>query len=260
MLWLVGSSGLRDAKLLARSQGLSVMFMARFCPSLPSSFRLLFQLLADGQFRHHAEVWNACQLVVLGKGKPDSSLGKPLAPVWKFQFPSHHHLPVIVYVEDSGAGSELEPFWLRAVVDFMDFKSRLLTFLSAYTSTLGGGYFLCKHVNVAWRLALRQEKIALALEDYTSAGQCRVHLTYILMQMGRLDEAKQRLRRERHYARRLLMSERLAAIVRAAKMYLDKLSLKQDELRKPAPHPHHHHSLEDGSFVIDNYRRQRFVI
>lgn len=256
VLFLVRSTRLQDASELAQSEGFTMLLMARFQPSAPSHFRLLFQHLTCDAFAYLPQLLGACHLYVTGSKRKCNALPPP--PHWRFRSPVPN-LPIFIYCDDSAEQvSELEPFWLRAVVDFMDYKARLLTFLGAYTSTLGGGYFLCKHVSVAWRLALRQEKIALALEDYTSAGQCRVHLTYILMQMGKLKEAKRRLKREHVYATTMLHSERLEAIVRAASLYLAKLELEKDELAKPGP-SWINVGGHKGNFVVDNYRRQRFV-
>lgn len=67
--------------------------------------------------------------------------------------------------------------------DYFEFTSRLLTWehtlirlqsLHAFTSTLGGGYFLCRQLHVATELARYQRRIAMALNDEHAAGVCTV--------------------------------------------------------------------------------------
>lgn len=119
---------------------------------------------------------------------------------------------------------------------------------NAYISTLGGGHFLCKHIDAAIGMAVKQHAIARQLGDATLACQTRVHLAYNLMQRGQLRAAKYLLRREWAVAH-ALRNGLLKSMVAAAWHYAKKLRAIRHELTAaPADSP-----LQDGLY------RQRFV-
>jgi hypothetical protein len=78
----------------------------------------------------------------------------------------------------------LPPYCITSFTpDSYAFTSRLITWenilvrlqsLHAFTSTLGGGYFLCRQLHVATQLARHQRRIALVLNDEHAAGICTV--------------------------------------------------------------------------------------
>lgn len=139
----------------------------------------------------------------------------------------------------------------RAILSGTESRAIALLSLNAYVSTLGGGYFLCKRVDVALQMAYRQHQIAVMLDNSELAGQCRIHVCYILMQQGKLSLAAQRLHDEKMEAKRT-GSEKHAAIVQAAVVYLIKLNRIQAELKRKPIH-------KKGEIIQDDYYRQRFV-
>jgi hypothetical protein len=63
----------------------------------------------------------------------------------------------------------------RRVLGVLSMQISLIT-ANAYISTLGGGHFLCKHLDSATAMAMRQHKVATNLGDPLLAAQCRIHL------------------------------------------------------------------------------------
>jgi hypothetical protein len=158
--------------------------------------------------------------------------------------------PSLVHIPDARS---------RALMLGTESQAIALLSLNAYVSTLGGGYFLCRRVDVALQMAYKQHQIAVRLGNPELAGQCRVHVCYILMQVGKLHLAAQRLHYEKMEAQRI-GSEKHAAVVHAAIVYLVKLNRIQSELRK------NHHRKKNGTnhkkgggVIHDDYYRQRFV-
>lgn len=155
---------------------------------------------------------------------------------------------LLIYVDrDLAVHASVPPRWVRDKLGLPEKRAIQLIALNAYVSTLGGGHYLCKHVEDAWALALRQQAISLALDDQELAGQCRIHLAYICMQMGKLREARRRLRLEDRFAIKI-ESNKLRAVVHAAEVYLTKLELREAELKNMP---------EDK--LRDEFYRQRFV-
>ena len=70
-----------------------------------------------------------------------------------------------------------------------------LTSLSAYISTLGGGFFLCRYLSTAISLARRQCAIALMRGDCMMALKCRINEGYCYIHGGRLNKGKKVIRR-----------------------------------------------------------------
>jgi len=64
---------------------------------------------------------------------------------------------------------------------------------SALVSTLGGGYFLCKNIAQARKMAERQIRIARDLGDEGMALRCSVHLVYNDIQQGHFEAAVARI-------------------------------------------------------------------
>lgn len=56
---------------------------------------------------------------------------------------------------------------------------------SAMLSTLGGGHFLCRHLDVAMNLADKQQQLALIAGDHRQAVRCGVHKCYVYMAAGK---------------------------------------------------------------------------
>mmetsp|Transcript_46857 Transcript_46857/g.98368 ORF Transcript_46857/g.98368 Transcript_46857/m.98368 type:complete len:453 (+) Transcript_46857:1-1359(+) len=70
-----------------------------------------------------------------------------------------------------------------------------LTSLSAYISTLGGGFFLCRYLSTAISLARRQCQIALLRGDSDMAMKCRINEGYCYIHAGKCNKGKKVIRR-----------------------------------------------------------------
>lgn len=62
--------------------------------------------------------------------------------------------------------------------------------MSAVLSTLGGGYFFCKHLTVSLHLARQQRALAIQLGSVGMIRQCTVNEAYNLIYAGRFAEAE----------------------------------------------------------------------
>ena len=62
--------------------------------------------------------------------------------------------------------------------------------LSAWLSTLGGGYFFCKRLSVSLQLARRQRALAVRLNDTSMARQCSINEAYNLIYAGKFRHAR----------------------------------------------------------------------
>eukprot|EP00545_Synedropsis_sp_CCMP1620_P014540 CAMPEP_0119007778 /NCGR_PEP_ID=MMETSP1176-20130426/3244_1 /TAXON_ID=265551 /ORGANISM="Synedropsis recta cf, Strain CCMP1620" /LENGTH=136 /DNA_ID=CAMNT_0006959993 /DNA_START=502 /DNA_END=912 /DNA_ORIENTATION=- len=62
--------------------------------------------------------------------------------------------------------------------------------MSAWIATLGGGYFLCRHLSTAVFLAQQQRALALWMGDYQTADQCTLNEAFNYIHAGRFVRAK----------------------------------------------------------------------
>ena len=62
--------------------------------------------------------------------------------------------------------------------------------LTAWWSTLGGGYFFCKRLGVSLQLARQQKALALQIGNISMARQCQINEAYNLMYAGKFRAAK----------------------------------------------------------------------
>ena len=65
-----------------------------------------------------------------------------------------------------------------------------LTSLSAYISTMGGGFFLCRYLSTAVSMARHQCRIALIRGDEEMAFKCRINEGYCYIHAGKLNRGK----------------------------------------------------------------------
>jgi hypothetical protein len=65
-----------------------------------------------------------------------------------------------------------------------------LTSLSAYISTMGGGFFLCRYLSTAVSMARQQCRIALLRGDEEMAFKCRINEGYCYIHAGKLNRGK----------------------------------------------------------------------
>lgn len=144
----------------------------------------------------------------------------------------------------------------RRAVSFVHAVVALVT-ANAYISTLGGGHFLCRHLDRSTLLAKLQIGISMGLHDPILESKCRVNLAYNALQLGRFRRAKRILRHEEMVAEQL-DSKELRKVCHAANVYLNKLyNLHKEQMLfqrsgassdgRHAPHLH------------DNFYRQRIV-
>ena len=68
-------------------------------------------------------------------------------------------------------------------------RKQALLHTNAMVSTLGGGHFLCGHLDAAKALASRQLAVARALGDPALYARVHMHFVYIALHSGRLDES-----------------------------------------------------------------------
>jgi hypothetical protein len=75
-------------------------------------------------------------------------------------------------------------------------EKKSLQVTSAYVSTLGGGYFMCRFIGEAKNMARKQLLIAEKLGDKILQSKCRTHLIYSDIQLGNFHIAKTKLMKE----------------------------------------------------------------
>jgi hypothetical protein len=61
--------------------------------------------------------------------------------------------------------------------------------MAAWISTLGGGYFFCRHLSTALKLAKQQLQIALLMGDYNMAYKCIINQAYSYIYAGQFNMA-----------------------------------------------------------------------
>ncbi|TYZ63762.1 hypothetical protein PybrP1_006617 [[Pythium] brassicae (nom. inval.)] len=141
----------------------------------------------------------------------------------------------------------------RRAVRFVHAVVSLVT-ANAFFSTLGGGHFLCRHLDQAKLLAKLQIAVSVGLQDPVLESKCRVNLAYGAMQGGRFGRARRILVREAAVAARL-ESDELRQVCHAAQVYLAKtLRLHRELLRRTGAEP-----ATGGDRLHDNFYRQRIV-
>ncbi|KAG7396888.1 hypothetical protein PHYBOEH_001578 [Phytophthora boehmeriae] len=94
----------------------------------------------------------------------------------------------------------------RRAVGFVHAVVALVT-ANAYISTLGGGHFLCQHLDQSTLMAKLQIAISMGLHDPILESKCRVNLAYNALQLGRFKRAKKILRKEQEVAEQLDSTE-----------------------------------------------------
>ncbi|KAL7526091.1 hypothetical protein ACHAXR_001311, partial [Thalassiosira sp. AJA248-18] len=97
------------------------------------------------------------------------------------------------YYSHTPSTSPTNPFALRLI--HLENTHIRLTSLSAYISTLGGGFFLCKYLSTAIYLARQQCHIALLRGDTEMALKCRINEGYCYIHSGKLNKGKKVIRR-----------------------------------------------------------------
>ncbi|KDO21706.1 hypothetical protein SPRG_13044 [Saprolegnia parasitica CBS 223.65] len=144
---------------------------------------------------------------------------------------------------------KLSMSWCYRATRFTHAVVALVT-ANAYISTLGGGYFLCRHLNQAKLMAQLQICVSQGLQDPILASKCRVNMAYGAMAQGQFKRAYKLLRDEGATAE-ALQSDDLRNVVHAANVYLRKTVALHKQLLR--------HEETDTTRVVDEYYRQRVV-
>jgi hypothetical protein len=123
--------------------------------------------------------------------------------------------------------------------------------LTAWWSTLGGGYFFCKRLQVSLLLARQQKVLALKIGNISMARQCQVNEAYNLIYAGKFGAAKRVLDELEQACEEgsLTLNQCSAARLFAKRLkHVKKRGLKS------------YHPNEKGEkHVIDDYQRIRIV-
>ena len=144
-------------------------------------------------------------------------------------------LTMFLVVRTLGQGAYLS--WGRRVLRLAYLKQRLLT-TSAYVSTLGGGYFLCKFVNQAKTMAARQYMLAKCLNDTPLEIQCCIHMAYSLIREGKWAMASSIINYQMARCALVHNNHEITSVVKSAKRFLRKIRktstmLKRIKVREP---------------------------
>ncbi|KAG9408960.1 hypothetical protein AC1031_020869 [Aphanomyces cochlioides] len=140
--------------------------------------------------------------------------------------------------------------WVYRATRFTHAVVALVT-ANAYISTLGGGYFLCRHLNQAKLMAQLQICVSQGLQDPILASKCRINMAYGAMAQGKFKRARRIIHEEKRMNEQTLQSEDLANVCFAATVYLNKtVKLHQEVLQ---------HEKTDTKRVVDEFYRQRVV-
>lgn len=94
---------------------------------------------------------------------------------------------LIVWIEPPST-THFHTYFARALVT-LENQMILYQTRAAWISTLGGGYFFCRHLTTALRLAQQQLKVALLMGDYNMAYKCIINQAYSYIYAGRFSTA-----------------------------------------------------------------------
>jgi len=89
--------------------------------------------------------------------------------------------------------------------------------LTAWWSTLGGGYFFCKRLGVSLQLARQQRILALQIGNQSMAKQCQINEAYNLIYAGKFRKANQVLTELEKEEERLQQQTNMATIMEGGK-------------------------------------------
>jgi len=118
--------------------------------------------------------------------------------------------------------------------------------LSAYLATLGGGYFLCWHLENALKLAKYQRSLAVWMGDEATADKCTLNEAFNYIHFGLFTVAQKRIRTVQASASKRKDNSTLR-IVEAAIIFLRRMKrLAKFERKMSNP-------------TIDNFQRIRIV-
>lgn len=105
---------------------------------------------------------------------------------------NHQQCEFFQYYSRTPSNAPNNPFSLRLILNENNYIR--LTSLSAYISTLGGGFFLCRYLSTAISLARRQCALALLRGDVMMAMKCRINEGYCYIHGGKFNKGKKKIR------------------------------------------------------------------
>lgn len=150
--------------------------------------------------------------------------------------------------------SHLDATFASVVIRTERLLLRLQT-LTAWWSTLGGGYFFCRRLSVSLQLARLQRTLALQIGNMSMARQCSVNEAYNLIYAGKFGAAKRILRELENS----IGSDNDEGSVTLRQCQAARLLAKR--LKKAAQRGlRGYHTLEKGqTHAVDDYQRIRIV-
>lgn len=123
--------------------------------------------------------------------KNDAEENSSYPLLFVFVFPPNPLHQLITYSRNSQA-SPISQMTKRLI--HLENNLIRLTSISAYISTLGGGFFLCRYLSTALTLAKQQCRIAYMRGDEAMAWKCRINEGYCYIYGGKLNRAKRVIR------------------------------------------------------------------
>ncbi|KAL9183281.1 hypothetical protein ACHAXT_005068 [Thalassiosira profunda] len=118
---------------------------------------------------------------------------KARVPLILLLLPPNPQLPSHQSYSRTPSTSPTNPFALRLIL--LENTMIRLSSLSAYVSTLGGGFFLCRFLSTAVALARHQQRLALLRHDAEMALKCRINEGYCHIHAGNLQRGRRIIRR-----------------------------------------------------------------
>ncbi|EJK44373.1 hypothetical protein THAOC_37090 [Thalassiosira oceanica] len=107
--------------------------------------------------------------------------------------PPNPNIPILRYYSLQPSTSPTSDISLRLI--HLENTMIKLTTVTAYVSTLGGGYFLCNYLSTAVSLARQQCLLALIRGDLHMSLKCRLNEGYCYIHAGRIKRARRTIRR-----------------------------------------------------------------
>eukprot|EP01138_Halocafeteria_seosinensis_P007893 gb/GECG01008064.1/.p1 GENE.gb/GECG01008064.1/~~gb/GECG01008064.1/.p1 ORF type:complete len:443 (+),score=32.80 gb/GECG01008064.1/:1-1329(+) len=152
---------------------------------------------------------------------------------------------------------------------FLIVMRRELIVANAWISTLGGGYYLCKHIDQARVMAEKQILVAKLLGDESMEAKANVHFVYNDILERKFGSARVRIRTLRKIGKRLGDTE-LLKMLKASKLYCNKVEeldktgiLHKSKRASGQSHPllpQTEDSYESDLPLSDDFYRQRPIV
>jgi hypothetical protein len=102
--------------------------------------------------------------------------------------------------------TRIEPYFSGLLIKY-EHELVQASSLAAYFATLGGGFFLCRHLQTALTLARQQQRMAVFLGDYGMYYRCLLNQAYNYIYAGHFQVANQLIAQVRVAATEVLKSD-----------------------------------------------------